>query len=558
MPRIRIPLFGILAELPSPSRRALFISVAAGLAAGASSAGLLTFINTTLSPGKRAEPASVAAFFGLCVLMLAVGILSEVLVLRLTQNILFDVRMWLSRRILSVPLQQLQSFGLHRLMATLTDDVGNVAHAYHVIPVLFIEGSIALGGMIYIAWLSRTLFLTLLIFLALGLTIFFVSQHWSLRFLRRAREADDTLFGHFRALTEGSKELKMDIRRRRAFLNDELSVTADKIRKCFNTGLAIYVFGAHSSKLLFFIAIGTVLFVPALVAGTTAEAARGWTLSVLFIMGPIETIVNTFPALGQGSVALCKIEALGLMMTEERLLENESAIPIVPEQPGVLQLARVSHRYPSEKGEQEFTLGPLDLRIDPGELVFVTGGNGNGKTTLAFLLLGLFIPEKGEITLNGKPILDAGLDAYRQNFAAVFADAFVFESLLGYRGPHTIEQARCLLVQFQLDHKLSIIDGRFSTVDLSRGQRKRLALLAAFIEDRPFYLFDEWAAEQDPVFREIFYAQILPQLKARGKTIIVITHDDRYFHLADRVLRLNAGKIEEAAARRLPGRPARD
>jgi len=548
LPRIRMPLFGAFSQLPGASLWVLFISVAAGLAAGASSAGLLAVINNSLSEGERAGPLSVAAYFFLCVLMLAAGILSEVLVLRLTQNILFDVRRWLTRRILSVPLQQLQTFGPHRLMASLTDDIGNVAHAYHVLPVLFIEGSIALGGIIYIAWLSSLLFVILLIFLALGLTLFLIAQHWSLRYLRHAREADDTLFGHFRALTEGSKELKMDACRRRAFLNDELSVTAGKIRKCFNTGLTIYVFAAYGSKLLFFIAIGAVLFVPDLIHGATEDAARGWTLSILFIMGPIETIANTLPALGQGSVALRKIEALALTMTEEKLIENDSAIPIVQKQPGMLQLAGVSHRYPSDNGEQEFTLGPIDLRIDPGELVFVTGGNGNGKTTLAFLLLGLFKPEKGEIILDGKPICDAGRDEYRQNFAAVFADAFVFDSLLGYRGSHAVEQARSLLVQFQLDHKLSIKNGRFSTVDLSRGQRKRLALLAALIEDRPFYLFDEWAAEQDPIFREIFYTTILSQLKARGKTIIVITHDDRYYHLAGRVLCLNAGEIEVAGS----------
>lgn len=550
-PRSLFPLLGALTGLPCSSRRALLSSIAAGLVAGVSSAGLLTFINNTLAEVDRAGLASTAAFFGLCLLMLVAGILSEILVLRLTQNILFDVRLWLSRRILSVPLQQLQACGPHRLMAALTDDITNISHAYHVLPVLFIEGSIVLGGIIYIGWLSRVLLMILLLLLIVGLSVFFIAQRSALRWIGLAREADDALFRHFRALTEGSKELKMNARRRRAFLEDELSVTTGRIRRYFTTGLTIFVLGAHSSKLLFFVAIGIVLFTPALVPDATADTARGFTLSILFIMGPIETIVNAVPTLGQGFVAFRKIEALVDTMAEEKLIDDLSGNVTVPERPGVLQLAGVSHSYPLDNGDRGFTLGPLNMRIEPGELVFVTGGNGYGKTTVAYLLLGLLVPEKGEITLDGKPIVTGERDTYRQNFAAVFADAFVFESLLGYGGTHSIEHARRLLVQFQLDHKLSISEGRFSTVDLSRGQRKRLALLTACIEDRPFYLFDEWAAEQDQNFRDLFYTQILPQLKARGKTVIVITHDDRYYHLADRVLCLNAGKIEESPMERM-------
>ena len=544
-PRASMHLLGAFSGMPGASRRALLGSVLFGLVAGGSSTGLLMFINDTLAKGERAGTASVAAFVSLCLLMLAAGVFSEILILRLTQNNLFDLRLWLSRRILSAPLQPLQSCGAHRLMAALTDDIANVAHAYQALPVLFIEGSVALGGLIYVGCLSRVLLMILLLLLVVGLSVFFIAQRWSLHWIRLAREADDALFGHFRALTEGCKELKMNARRRGAFLDDELSVTADVIRTRFNTGLTIFILGAHSSKLLFFVAIGLVLFVPTLVPDTTTHVASGWTLSILFIMAPISTIVNTVPIVGQGLVALRKIELLGFSMSQELLTEESGGLRLVLDRPGVLEFVGVTHSYQSENDGPEFTLGPLDLRIEPGELVFITGGNGNGKTTMAFLLVGLFVPKRGVVMLNGQPITDDQRDAFRQNFAVVFADAFNFDSLLGYRDANSVTIAKHLLAEFELDHKLAIQDGRFSTIDLSRGQRKRLALLTAFVEDRPFYLFDEWAAEQDPIFREIYYTRILPQLRARGKTIIVITHDDRYHHLADRLLRLEAGKIEE-------------
>src|SRR5205823_2916560 len=150
--------------------------------------------------------------------------------------------------------------------------------------------------------------------------------------------------------------------------------------------------------------------------------------------------------------------------------------------------------------------------------------------------------ERGEIRLDGQPITDKNRDDYRQLFSAVFEDFCLFESLLGLHGDGLDAQAQDYLVQLHLHHKVRVNDGKLSTTALSRGQRKRLALLTAYLEDRPFYVFDEWASDQDPLFKEIFYTQLLPDLKARGKTALVITHDDKFFHLADRTIKLDYGK----------------
>jgi putative ATP-binding cassette transporter len=208
-----------------------------------------------------------------------------------------------------------------------------------------------------------------------------------------------------------------------------------------------------------------------------------------------------------------------------------------------LELSDVTHSYQREGEETLFVLGPINLQIEPGELIFVTGGNGSGKTTLAKLLLGLYTPESGEIKLDGKTISEDMTDYYRQHFSVVFSDYFLFETLLGLKSEELDGKAREYLIQLQLDHKVKVVDGSFSTTDLSQGQRKRLALLTAYLEDRPIYLFDEWAADQDPLFKDIFYYQILPDLKARGKTVIAITHDDRYYHVGDRVIKLTDGQI---------------
>jgi putative ATP-binding cassette transporter len=185
----------------------------------------------------------------------------------------------------------------------------------------------------------------------------------------------------------------------------------------------------------------------------------------------------------------------------------------------------------------------VDLTFRRGELVFVVGGNGSGKSTLAKIVTGLYPPEAGRILLDGREITDANRDEYRQLFSTVFADYHLFESLLGMHSPELDLQAEEYLTQLHLNQKVKITDGRISTTALSSGQRKRLALLTAYLEDRPFYVFDEWAADQDPLFKEIFYRQLLPELKSRGKTILVITHDDRYFDAADRILKLDYGQL---------------
>ncbi len=200
---------------------------------------------------------------------------------------------------------------------------------------------------------------------------------------------------------------------------------------------------------------------------------------------------------------------------------------------------------PQDAPEQGFFLGPIDLTVAAGEVIFIVGGNGSGKSTLAKVITGLYPPESGAIYVNGVAVSDLDREWYREHFSSIFHDFYLFEQCLGFDRANLDREVADYLRQLQLDRKVSVNDGRLSTINLSQGQRKRLALLVSYLEDRPIYLFDEWASDQEPLFRELFYKQILAKLKERGKAVIVITHDDRYFHLADRTIKLNYGKIED-------------
>jgi putative ATP-binding cassette transporter len=255
-------------------------------------------------------------------------------------------------------------------------------------------------------------------------------------------------------------------------------------------------------------------------------------------------MLNTIPSLSRADVAMQKIEALGLSLSSHQSDIGASARS--DENPAwtSLEMRGVTHHYTQEMEGSDFTLGPVDLALSPGELVFLIGGNGSGKTTLAKILTGLYSPETGVIRFNGENVTHDNRDLYRQNFSVIFADFYLFENLIGLDDQELDARASRYLAQLQLQHKVRVKDGALSTIDLSQGQRKRLALLTAYLEDRPIYVFDEWAADQDPLFREIFYFQVLPELIEKGKTVIVISHDDRYYHLAHRIIRLDYGKIE--------------
>jgi putative ATP-binding cassette transporter len=196
-------------------------------------------------------------------------------------------------------------------------------------------------------------------------------------------------------------------------------------------------------------------------------------------------------------------------------------------------------------GGSGFRLGPLDLAFEPGQITFVVGGNGSGKSTLAKLITGLYVPETGFVTLNGEKIEHGNVEWFRQNCSAIFTDFHLFEDFVGLDRPGIDDEVRRYLAELQLADKVTVQDGRLSTIALSQGQRKRLALLTALLDDRSIYVFDEWAADQEPRFRDVFYSDILIGLKRRGKTVVVITHDDRYFHCADQIVKLDFGQVAE-------------
>ncbi|MCY1416535.1 ABC transporter ATP-binding/permease protein YojI [compost metagenome] len=301
--------------------------------------------------------------------------------------------------------------------------------------------------------------------------------------------------------------------------------------------------------MLFFVVIGLALGMQSLWPSPDPAVISGFVLVLLYMKGPLESLIANLPIISRAQIAFRRIADLSERFSspEPHLLLEDAGKPAVALQQ--LELRNVEYAYPTVEGSQPFTLGPVNLRIEPGEILFIVGENGCGKTSLIKLLLGLYTPQRGEVRLNGKAVGAQGLDDYRQLFTTVFADYHLFDDLPEHE--HNLpSDATRYLERLEIAHKVSVRDGAFTTTDLSTGQRKRLALVNAWLDGRPVLVFDEWAADQDPTFRRVFYTELLPDLKRLGKTIIVISHDDRYFDVADQLIRMNAGRVvtEKAVA----------
>ena len=527
----------------SNSRSLTLLTGLAALLSGACNAALIALVNLVLNRSGLFTRVMVWSFVALGLGKLATNLVSQVLLAHFSQQAIADLRRSLVQKILALPLRHFEELGPPRLMVALTEDVNNIAQALLIIPNVAVNLAILGGGAVYLCWLSWKVALGMCLFILFGTAGYRLLVARGFAYLTLARSQEDALFDHFRALTNGVKELKLHRNRRGEFLAGSIQATTENFSRQNVAAETRFVLAHAWNQLLFFALIGLVLFALPSVQPISAPALTGYVVTMLYLVGPLTGVLGSLSAFGRAEVALQNLERLGFSLAA--CSAEECPIGRVAEtlEFTTIELRAVTHSYHHEKDDSHFVLGPVNLTLGRGELVFVVGGNGSGKSTLAKVITGLYPPETGDILVDGEPVINSNRDNYRQLFSAVFSDFHLFESLLGLSTVHLDQRAQRYLELLHLEHKVKVRAGRLSTVALSQGQRKRLALLTAYLEDRPFYLFDEWASDQDPQFKATFYRRILPDLRARGKAVMVITHDDRYFSLADRLIKLDYGKL---------------
>ncbi|RKZ40926.1 MAG: cyclic peptide export ABC transporter [Gammaproteobacteria bacterium] len=450
------------------------------------------------------------------------------------------IRVRIADKIRSTQLHFIENSERGDMYTRLTQDSNVISQSGLLLITAVQAGMVLIFSLLYLAWLSPISFLMTIVFLILAVYIYLFYAKSISEQLYIATQKEAKFFGYFNHLFDGFKELKMN-RQKSDDLFDQID-TLFKETEVLKVKVGLQqITHLMYSRLFFYLLLVILVFIVPSFHASHADEIYKISTTILFIIGPIGMVVSSLPSLSQSHVALENLGELEAQLDEVIIEIYFQQQPLVSDFKEI-QLDKATFSYQDKQGKPLFSIGPIDLEIKKGEIVFIVGDNGSGKSTLLKLLTGLYYPNVGSPDMNHEPIDRSQYVSYRELFAIVFSDAHLFDKLYGLSNIDD-KQVKVLLRLMQLEKKTKYREGKFTQLDLSTGQKKRLAFVAAVLENKPIYIFDELAANEDPQFRKSFYEVILPDLKQQGKTIIAVTHDDKYFHVADRILKMECGQL---------------
>ncbi|WP_050460914.1 cyclic peptide export ABC transporter [Herbaspirillum autotrophicum] len=522
------------------------------LLAGAASTGILAIVNSAAaSQAGHGNHLVAVALYGIALL---VYIFSQRYVLQTTtdevERIVDERRRSLIRKLADCELLGVEKIGHGAIFSAINADTQTISQT---------AGSLILGVQavmmifwttIYIATLSLPALALVAVVLLVAARLYRKRGERAGIDLRRAHEEVVALHEMVEGLLAGFKEVKLSSRRAAELLQDAVMVSG---RTAFFRSLAQRALGVNFvfSQVAIFILLGTLVFILPALSSTFADSTVKVLTAVLFLVGPVSGVISAAPQITVANAAaenLLKLEKLFDENVEKGIVADDAREVAAPAFSDFSSIDLRHLTFARGEGSERFVVGPIDLSIRRGETLFITGGNGSGKTTFIKMLTGLYPADSGEILVDGRLVDRADMQRYRNIFGAVFSDFHLFPTLYGVERIDR-ERAASLIDEMEVENKVHLDGRRFSTVDLSTGQRKRLALVATQLEHPPIMVLDEWAADQDPHFRAKFYQLVLPRLRAAGITVIAITHDDKYFHHADRRLHLEDGRVTSISSK---------
>ncbi|MGP9492776.1 multidrug ABC transporter permease/ATP-binding protein [Psychrobacter sp. AOP7-B1-24] len=516
------------------------------------SVGIIAYINHTFISQPVFDTLSLLSlgyFSALVILLLITTFLSQYALTCLGHKFVYELRTKLVKQIIDTHVPQIDHLGSARLLASLSADIQSITVAFVRMPELVQGIILSVGVGLYLGWLSLPLLFIILFWIVMTIWISTILVKHVYTHLIELRAINDSLYQDYQSIIDGRKELSLNQHRAEKLYSDDFLSHAKAYKKAVIKSDTFHLSAVNWSNIMMFASIG-VVFAVSNYLDIPMGVATTFSLTILFMQSPILHAVGAYPTLQTAQVALDKIQSFELADYQAEFMTDHVATDWQS-----ISLTDVDYRYNSTKTETQNTniLKSVNLTLNRGDVVFLIGANGSGKSTLAKIITGIFTPTTGSVQMDNQLIGSEDNSKnnadYRQLFSAIFSDQHLFKQLIGHQGDDPdMALVNDWIAKLKLQDKIEIIDHKLSTDKLSQGQRKRLAMLLSVAEQKEFLLLDEWAADQDPAFRRVFYQTLIPELKAMGKTLFIISHDDGYFEHADRLLLMKDGKLIELNA----------
>ncbi len=528
-------------ESSKPLLKLLLLTVVSGF----SSTGVLAVINLAAQ-----NVSSESVNFSLVIMFVAVVgifitsqkfILTEGIIL--IENILNNIRIRLSDKIRRTDLLNIEIIGKAEIYNRLTQETTLISQMSVYLITAIQSGIMLIFILAYITYLSTMAAILLVFLIVVGVIVFQKNNKKVFAELIETNKAEIKYFVALTDIIDGLKEIKLNRKKSIDLFSHYENISSVVHKLKIKTG---YLFSENTvfSQAFIYIILGAIVFVLPQLNESFSREVISTTTAMLFAVGPLTSLVSMIPPYEKMNLAVQHIYDLENELDE--YLNHDEVQPINGENRFInfdkIELSSLYFKYHNKENNESFSVGPVNLTINRGEIVFIIGGNGCGKTTLLKALTMLYKSQSGNIYVDDKLIENSNYLEYRELYSAIFYDFHLFDKLYGLENIDP-KRVNDLLKLMQIDNKTEFKDNKFTKLTLSTGQRKRLALIVTFLEDKPIYIFDEWAADQDPIFKNYFYDELLKKLKGEGKTVIAVSHDDRYFHLADRVIKMDYGKI---------------
>jgi putative pyoverdin transport system ATP-binding/permease protein len=468
-------------------------------------------------------------------------------VIRLSQTLFWTLRKQILALVLNANYKQL-SEKRSQIYAAIVTDVGMLTSASLNIIDFFTSSILAITVLVYLANMSLVLFGFTLVITVIGILVYHYGSKKNNKRFEGARNLEEGFIKNFNAILNGFKEIHMEPKKGKHIYDNKIMTIAQDSYSNNASAFSGFLANQITGQVLFYVLISTILLVFSITLGITPGDTISFVFTLMYLLGSIETVMSLLPTLMRAGISANKLMDLKSELEKAELRYPMPDRYMTREEFRGISISGLEFNYGNTLTEAEkemaFSVGPVDIDINKGDAIFIYGGNGSGKTTFVQTLIGLYEPTSGEIRLNDTVISETTYPMYKTIFSVVFSDFYLFEEMVGIDN-FDMDKCTRYLEMFELDEKVGVENKAFTTTNLSTGQRKRLALIAALMESKPVLVLDEWAADQDPYFRKKFYTEIIPMLKEEGTTIIAITHDDKYYHYADRLYKMDYGKLIE-------------